>query len=171
MGAPSTGKSTLCEALASKFSTLYMPEYGKIYWQKYQKDRRLTMEQLEEIAEGHHQLEDEMTQQAKKYLFVDTNAITTYMFAIDYFGEASPRLTELARQAESRYDYYFLCDTDIPYVASWERSGEQHRKWFQEVTIEDLKQRKINYTVVSGDLKTRVSFISSFISELKGSLL
>ena len=155
LGAPSTGKTSLAEKLASHFNTLFMPEYGKIYWKEHQVDRRLTMDQLQEIAEGHLQLEDEMLQQAKKYLFTDTNAITTYMFALDYFGEASESLSSIAKSVEDRYDLYFLCDTDIPYEESWERSGEMHREKFQQMIIEDLKDRRIEFTVLSGDLENR----------------
>ena len=53
MGAPSTGKTTLAEALAAQYSTVWMPEYGREYWEQHQVDRRLTKRQLLEIAEGH----------------------------------------------------------------------------------------------------------------------
>ena len=36
----------------------HKPEYGREYWDKNQKDRRLTPKQLVEIAEGHIQRED-----------------------------------------------------------------------------------------------------------------
>ncbi len=44
--------------LAPSLNTTWMPEYGREYWEKNQKDRRLTSEQLVEIAEGHIQRED-----------------------------------------------------------------------------------------------------------------
>ena len=164
MGAPSTGKSTLCTTLASRYHTLFMPEYGKIYWKDNQDDRRLSLEQLVEIAEGHHQLENEMRQQAKKYLFVDTNAITTYMFSLDYYDMADPRLVELAKEAETRYDLYFICDTDIPYEESWERSGEQHREDFQQQTIKDLEERELTYTLLSGNLEQRILLVEKTLN-------
>lgn len=53
------------------------------YWEQLQIDHRLTAEQLVDIAVGHLQREEELLVQANEYLFVDTNAITTYMFALD----------------------------------------------------------------------------------------
>lgn len=72
-----------------------MPEYGREYWEQHQVNRRLTPAQLVEIAKGHLQREAALFYQAHQYLFVDTNAITTYMFALSYHGRVLPRLAEL----------------------------------------------------------------------------
>jgi NadR type nicotinamide-nucleotide adenylyltransferase len=119
LGAPSTGKTTTAERMAQAFSTVWMPEYGREYWETHQIERRLSLEQLVEIAEGHLEREERLLHQANEYLFVDTNPITTYMFSYYYHGTAAPRLVELARQAASRYDLVFVCDTDIPYDDTW----------------------------------------------------
>ena len=60
LGGPSTGKTTLAEYLAQKFSTVWMPEYGREYWDNNQVNRRLTTGQLVEIARGHIEREDQM---------------------------------------------------------------------------------------------------------------
>jgi len=124
LGAPSTGKTSIAERLARVFETQWMPEYGREYWEKHQVDRRLSAEQLVEIAEGHVEREDALLAQSNRYLFTDTNAITTATFARYYHGTVSPRLAELAAQ---RYDLVFVCDIDIPYDDTWDRSGEVNR--------------------------------------------
>lgn len=132
LGAPSTGKTTLVTRLAEELNTVWMPEYGREYWHDHQVDRRLSPEQLVEIAEGHLQREEAMLWEANRYLLTDTNAITTYMFALNYHGYAHPRLTSMAEKAQSRYDLVFVCDTDIPYDDTWDRSGEVNRSIFQK---------------------------------------
>jgi HTH-type transcriptional repressor of NAD biosynthesis genes len=77
LGAPSTGKTTLAEALATHYQTVWMPEYGREYWETHQVDRRLSLPQLEEIATGHLERENELLGKANRYLFTDTNALTT----------------------------------------------------------------------------------------------
>src|SRR5258706_6692121 len=124
LGAPSTGKTTIAERMAQTFNTVWMPEYGREYWETHQVERRLTLEQLVEIAEGHLEREEKLLGQADQYLFVDTNPITTHMFSKYYHGTAAPRLAELAQQAATRYDVIFVCDTDIPYDDTWDRSGD-----------------------------------------------
>lgn len=108
MGAPSTGKTTLARAMAERHNTIWMPEYGAEYWLKHHVDRRITLDQFEEIAPEHSRREDELTLQSRKYLFCDTNPITTYVFAKDYHGQAGPVLTRLAMASEKRYDLFFL---------------------------------------------------------------
>ena len=163
MGAPSSGKTTLCKYLANHFEEPWMHELGKQYWLDNQVNRRLTQKQLLEIAQLHILGEDKNMEEVKEFLFTDTNSITTYMFALDYFGQVDAELTELARQAEHRYDHFFVCDIDIPYEDTWERSGEVYRTRFQKLILDDLAIRGIRYTILSGDIQTRIAKVLSIL--------
>ncbi len=165
MGAPSTGKTTLAQVMAEQHKTVWMPEYGAEYWLEHQVDRRITLEQFEAIAPEHNRREDTLTQESRNYLFCDTNPITTYVFAKDYHGCAGPVLTRLAREAERRYDLFFLCDTDIPYAETWDRSGDQKRKWFQNQIVGDLAERRVPFFRVSGPLEERVAEVNTILRQ------
>lgn len=165
LGAPSTGKTTIAQRLAEEFNTKWMPEYGREYWNKHQKNRRLTLSQLTEIATGHLKKEDRFIQNSDRYLFTDTNAITTFMFSMYYHGTADSRLEQLAAGAYQRYDIFFLCDTDIPYNDTWDRSGDMQRKTFQKRIIADLNTRKIPYYILKGDLETRIRTVKKILSK------
>ncbi len=167
MGAPSTGKTSLAEALAKRHNTVWMPEYGAEYWLEHQVERRITLEQFEEIAPEHNHREDAMALESRKYLFCDTNPITTYLFAKDYHGSAGPVLTRLAQEAEKRYDLFFLCDTDIPYADTWDRSGDQKRKWFQDQIVGDLAERHIPFFNVSGTLDERMTQVDLVLEKYR----
>jgi NadR type nicotinamide-nucleotide adenylyltransferase len=167
MGAPSTGKTTLARTMAERHNTVWMPEYGAEYWLEHHVDRRLTLNQFEEIAPAHNSKEDALTLQARKYLFCDTNPITTYVFAKDYHGAAGPVLTRLASEAEKRYDLFFLCDTDIPYADTWDRSGDQKRKWFQNQIVGDLVERRVPFLRVGGTLDERVSQVDEVLRQYR----
>jgi len=163
LGAPSTGKTTLTERMAKEYSTVWMPEYGREYWEKHQIERRLSLDQLVEIAQGHLQGEENLLQEANRYLFTDTNAITTYMFSLYYHGTAHETLRALAKAAERRYDIVFLCDIDIPYDDTWDRSGEANRSVFQNQIAADLIARKVAYYVVTGSLGQRVDYVKDIL--------
>jgi NadR type nicotinamide-nucleotide adenylyltransferase len=163
MGAPSTGKTTLARAMAERHNTKWMPEFGAEYWLKHHVNRRITLEQFEVIAPEHNSREDALTLQSRKYLFCDTNPITTYVFAKDYHGIAGPVLTRLAMEAEKRYDLFFLCDTDIPYADTWDRSGDHKRKWFQDQIVGDLAERRVPFFRVSGTIEERVSQVNDVL--------
>ncbi|MEO8610826.1 MAG: AAA family ATPase [Chloroflexota bacterium] len=167
LGAPSTGKTTIAERLAQEFNTAWMPEYGREYWETHQIERRLTLEQLVEIAEGHLEREERLLYQANRYLFVDTNPLTTYMFSQYYHGTADPRLVERAQQAATRYDLVFVCDTDIPYDDTWDRSGNANRQTFQKQIINDLILRKIPYFLLRGTLDERVQHVQTVLKRFR----
>lgn len=167
LGAPSTGKTTIAERMAQEYGTVWMPEYGREYWEKYQVERRLSLEQLVEIAEGHLEREENLLYQANQYLFTDTNALTTFIFSQYYHSDALPKLVDLANIASSRYDLVFLCDTDIPYDDTWDRSGDVNRKTFQKQIIGDLLVRKIPFFVLSGNLEERVSGVKKVLSKFQ----
>ena len=167
MGAPSTGKTTLSRTMAEQHNTVWMPEYGAEYWLEHHVDRRITLNQFEEIAPEHNSREDALTLQARKYFFCDTNPITTYVYAKDYHGIAGPVLTRLAMEAEKRYDLFFLCDTDIPYADTWDRSGDQKRKWFQDQIIGDLAERRVPFFRVCGTIDERVSQVDEVLRQYR----
>jgi HTH-type transcriptional repressor of NAD biosynthesis genes len=156
LGAPSTGKTTLARELAATHKTVWMPEYGREYWDAHQCGRRLTMDQLIDIAEGHRDREDSLVQDANQAMFIDTDATTTFMFSMHYHGKAHPRLAELADDTLTRYDLFFLCDTDIPYDDTWDRSGDENRQVFQQQVRADLLARRIPFITLTGSLKTRM---------------
>lgn len=163
LGAPSTGKTTLAEAVAARFSTCWMPEYGREYWQQFQTERRLTPQQMVEIAQGHRQREEALLAQANRFLFVDTNALTTLQFARYYHGDALEPLQVLADACKERYPVVFLCDDDIAYDDTWDRSGEVNRRAFQQQIEQDLIARQIPYTLLSGDLESRVQRVAQYL--------
>lgn len=167
VGAMSTGKTTLCEELARRYNTVWMPEYGREYWEKYHVNRRVTAEQMVEIGRGHIEREDKLVIKVNRYLIVDTNAITTYMFAMDYQGYVLPELETMALKAQSRYDIYFLCSDDIPYDDTWDRSGDQKRHVFQKQIIADLKERKLPYIELRGTLDQRAGVVEKVLGRFR----
>ena len=167
LGAPSTGKTSLAEALAQHYQTRWMPEYGREYWETHQVNRRLSLEQLEEIAIGHIEQEEAHLAQANRYLFTDTNALTTYRFSLYYHGTATTHLAELANRCLARYDLVFLCEADIPYNDTWDRSGEGNRVVFQKQIISDLLVRRIPFFRVRGDLQHRIRYVERVLAQFQ----
>ncbi len=69
------------------------------------------------------------------------------------------------RRIASEYHAYgrlvVLCDTDIPFDDSPDRSGPASRERIQALTVEELAARGLEYHVVSGTVDERVSRIES----------
>lgn len=165
LGAPCSGKTTLAERLSKEFDTQWMPEYGREYWEAHQVNHRLRPDQLMEIAEQHLDREAELIQQANRYIFTDTNALTTAHFARYYHGNVDPALDLLSTQAVARYDLFILCDIDFPYEDTWDRSGDVNREEFQKEIVCDLNQRGISFISLSGSVEDRVMKVRSVLSK------
>lgn len=144
-----------------------MPEYGAEFWLEHQVDRRVTREQFEQIAPEHLRREESHTQKSRRYLFCDTCPITTYVFAKDYHGEAGPELTRLATEAQTGYDLFFLCGAEIPYANTWDRSGDQKRRWFQRQILGDLYERRLPHIPIDGDLESRARQVKRVLRQYR----
>ena len=157
LGAPGSGKSTTVEAAASLLNTNFMPEYGREYWEKHQKERRLTLSQLEEISIEHRLREDKLVLESNKQLVIDTDASTTLIFSEYYHGKSSPTLSKMADEALSRYDVTFLCLPDFPYIETEDRSGDVVRQDFHSRICDYLKYSKRPFVELGGSLESRLN--------------
>ena len=113
-GPESTGKSTLCEQLAKKYNTIWVPEYAREYLLKL--GRPYTYDDLLIIAKGQLEQEDRITASSKSpMVFIDTDMYVMKVWCEYVFGKChSFILDEIVKR---KYDIYLLCNTDLPWVA------------------------------------------------------
>lgn len=158
VGAESTGKSTLSEYLAHAYGTVAVPEIGRFIWEE--KQGRLDAADYVEIALKHRAAEDAALPRARRWLFVDTNALTTLLLGLEFGQVTEPVPAELLRCAEdcrTRYAHTFVCADDIPYETQEVRENEAWRGRIQQLVLKDLDARGIAYTVVRGSVEERAA--------------
>lgn len=161
LGAESTGKTTLCQALAAAYSTVWVPEYG----------RQLTEEKMGalayadhlHIAQQHLKIEDEQLAQARRFLFVDTNAVTTALYSYYYYQRCDPALLQMARDCRTRYAHAVVCQPSIPFEADGWRGPEALRNVQQGTTLMQLDLLGIPYTCVDGSVTERVRQVRTLL--------
>lgn len=135
IGPESTGKSTLCEQLATHFKTLWCPEYAREYLLKNGTD--YSYEDLLTIAKGQIALEEEYTksivnsgesgvrnsrlltpdsplQTPNSLLFIDTDMYVMKVWCEFVFGNCHRFI--LDEIVKRKYDLYLLCNVDLPWV-------------------------------------------------------
>ncbi len=166
LGAESSGKTTLTKALAKKYKTVWLPEYGREYWEKNQQNGLLTHNQLVELAIEHRHREYELIMKAKIFLFIDTNAMTTALFDEYYHGEIDSRLQKMANEDAERQNIFLLCDIDIPYEDDGSRSGAEHRIKFARRIEEDLQAKKVSYYKIRGTLEQRLKQVKKILNRI-----
>lgn len=163
LGAESTGKSTLVEMLADQLQTAWVHEYGRAYYEEH--GGVMDLDGYVEIAAHHQWLEERAKRDpmVNKWVFVDTNAITTQMFSYLYERAALPELRQLADGCVNRYKHWFVCDDDIPFEQDGWRDCELARSRVQGLIIQDLDRRGIHYTVLKGPLDQRVRQVEAVL--------
>ncbi|WP_229520493.1 MULTISPECIES: AAA family ATPase [Massilia] len=170
VGAESTGKSTLALHLASQSNAGFVPEIGRFIWEE--KQGQLTADDYVEIAERHRDAEDEAVRQASgRWVFVDTNALTTLLLGL-CFGQvtepAPPALLRYADDCRTRYLHHFVCADDIPYEEEpGVRENAAWRTHIQTLVLEDLDRRGIAYTVLTGTLQARAVKVTEVLSRIE----
>lgn len=154
LGAESTGKSTLAEALARAYATRHVPEYGREFWE--QQSGRLVFEDLRHIAEIQVQREDAAALQARRYLFCDTSPLTTLCYSQFLFGRAETGLDQLAQRA---YAVTLLCAPDFPLVQDGTRQTEAFRSRQHAWLLAELDRRGIPFQLLTGSLPERLQAV------------
>lgn len=162
MGAESTGKSTLAERLAQAYRTEHVQEYGREHYAA--KDGELDLDDYVTIARVHREREDKAILRAERFLFVDTNAVTTMFFSHYYNRDSLPELRQMAAECAARYRHVIVCDDDIPFEQDGWRDNATWRSRMQGMVLHDLAVRGISFHIVSGNLEQRVEEVRTILS-------
>jgi NadR type nicotinamide-nucleotide adenylyltransferase len=153
LGAESSGKSTLCEALARRYDTLWVPEYLREFVEL--KGRVPFEADQYGIARTQLAREDAAAAQANRFLFCDTTPLMTALYSRVYWNRVDPQLEALAR----RHDYALTLVTapDTPWVADGlMRESEEVRERVFGMVEQELDARGIRFVLVEGDLPHRL---------------
>jgi NadR type nicotinamide-nucleotide adenylyltransferase len=153
VGPESTGKSTLCKMLASHFQTIWQPEWAR----NYLGERHCTYDDMEIIVQGHFAEYSKYKANARKILFMDTEAVTTLVYSRHYYGKVPLYVQEMANRMHEFVDMYLLTDIDVPWVADTSRDlGEpwQRQKIRRDIQTQ-LERRNLPYTIIRGEWNER----------------
>jgi NadR type nicotinamide-nucleotide adenylyltransferase len=151
IGAESTGKTTLARALADALGTVWVPEYGRTYWEgrRYLTDQRWDPDEFRRITVAQRSLEADLARQATNGVVVsDTDALVTAVWAERYLGSSVPGLE--AGLAEGRPDLYLLCSPDFAWVQDGTRESNHRRHWMHRAMAERARASGAEVVVLTG---------------------
>ena len=153
LGAESTGKSTLAEALSMYYDTVWVPEYlrefvevqGRVPHEDDQYGIALTQREREDAAHD----------AAARFLFCDTTPLMTAVYSMHYWGRVDARLQALAERHD--YEYTLVSAPDLPWQPDGlMRDSDEVRQAVHRLLVETLEKRAIPFTLISGGLTQRV---------------
>lgn len=147
-GPESTGKTELAKLLARELGTVWVPEFAREYAEKHGND--LTADDVEPIARGQIANEDRLAPQANRVLLLDTDLISTVVYARHYYGACPSWIVEEAKRR--RAGLYLLLDTDIEWQADAARdAGGDAREDLFDAFRAALDEFETRWEIVSGD--------------------
>lgn len=152
-GPESTGKSVMAKRFAEIFQTEFVPEVAR----EIVSSNEFTIEDIIRIGKAQTERVMEKTKIANKFLFCDTDLITTQIYSRHYLKIVPPILYQLEKQIT--YDTYFLFDIDVPWVADGLRDLGAHRAKMFDAFKDELEKRGISYTLVKGSWVERQQII------------
>ncbi|WP_126972130.1 AAA family ATPase [Gynurincola endophyticus] len=158
IGPESTGKSTLCEALAKHYGCLWVPEYARTFLEENGADYQY--DDLKKIAEGQIHLENKYTtiaiENKHPYLFIDTNLYVIQVWSEYVFGNCDESVFRMHNQQQ--YDLYLLCNIDLPWQEDplRELPDIEARKVVYNYYKTILQFQQVPWIEISGDSEQRL---------------
>jgi NadR type nicotinamide-nucleotide adenylyltransferase len=148
IGPESTGKSELAARAERELGATWVREYAREYAERH---RELTANDVEPIARGQIANEDAAT---GALLVLDTDLISTVVYARHYYGSCPPWIEEEARKRKA--DRYLLLDTDVPWQPDPARdAGGDAREDLFDAFRAALDEFETRWEIVSGDWEAR----------------
>lgn len=162
-GPESTGKSTLVRQLAQLYNTEYVPEVAR----ELITSNDFSREDIIRIGYAQTERVFKKLKLANRFLFCDTDLITTQIYCRHYLGAVPDVLFDLERQVT--YDHYFLFDVDVAWVADGMRDlgTEAERQAMFQIFKGELERRGISFTHVLGSYEARTKIVKARLDEIR----
>jgi len=166
-GPESSGKTTLCQALATHYQTWIVPEYFRFYWEAKcfaQPEPPWRSEEFLHIGQMQGQLEEHYKRLAHRVLFCDTDVLGTSVWHRRYLNTYSEALEALCRSR--RPNLVLLCLPNIPFVQDGVRDGEAVRSSMAEWIHERLTAHKLPFVTMPPSHEARMTLAIEHIDRL-----
>lgn len=164
VGPESSGKTTLCQALAAHFAAPWVPEYAREYLEA--RNGRYAQADLLNIAAGQCAGEDRALQQGTPLVLSDTDMVTIRIWSEEKFGGCDAGLIELSKNRH--YDHWLLCRPDFPWEPDPLRENPHDRDRLFGVYERTLTELGKPFSIIEGDHAGRMRTATELVDALLG---
>lgn len=169
-GVECSGKTTLAHALGSYFGAPVVREVGRDYFMEKlnRGDATVFAGDLIKVLNAQAAREDEVAQEARDLMIMDTDVMTIAIWHARYIG-SRPEVDEFAerrRRSGRGADLYILCAPDFPFVPDEIRTGDPLRASMHPVFHNRLVEEGVPFIEVRGPVSERLRECVEPIEEL-----
>ena len=181
IGPESTGKSTLCELLATHYNTQWCPEYAREYLLKH--GMNYSYEDLLFIAKRQLEMEDKYIQSTvgsqqpavndspltihhSPLLFIDTDMYVMKVWCEFVFDNCHKWILE--QIVKRNYDLYLLCNIDLPWTKDELREypDPAPRKRLYQIYKDIMINQSTRWAEISGNADERLQRAINAVDKL-----
>ena len=156
--------------LASHFATNWVPEWARVMLEA--RDNICLESDIPAIVTGQMRSEEDAARACNKWLFCDTDVVTTTIYARHFYGDCASWVQRLADERIGRYDLILFCDIDLPWQSDPQRdvrhAQDEFRRYFRDLFLAELLSRRLNFHVVRGQgaarLRNAIEIVEKFAS-------
>jgi NadR type nicotinamide-nucleotide adenylyltransferase len=163
VGPESTGKTTLCEQLATYYNTIYVPEFAREYLNSI--SRPYTLQDVLHIANEQAKLVNEFEKKVNSILFCDTSLITIKIWLNVKYNYFNAELEN--KLLKENTHFYLLTKPDIPWKNDGLREHPHFRNELFNMHVDILNKLGFNYKIISGDENLRFENAIQKIENIK----
>jgi NadR type nicotinamide-nucleotide adenylyltransferase len=163
-GVESSGKSTLCGALANYYQTLWVNEYAREYLEIH--GANYVESDLLIIAKEQFLRQNYASAKTENYLFCDTGLEVLQVWSEVKYGSCDSWISE--HMSKQNFDLVLLCGNDIPweYDKLREMPDPSERAQLLERYKEFLIAHYGGYTLVRGNSEERLSQVAFLLQSM-----
>lgn len=156
MGPESVGKSTLTEKLAKYYETNFVEEYGRTVFEE--NGNSISIDDFIKISEGRQKLEDDLIKSSNKFIFCDTEDITTYLFSKLFYPNDYEKIETYFLDKikfKKNYHLYILLKPDCDGVQDGTRCFLEEREQHYQMIKAELIKNNCDFVEIGGDWDNR----------------
>ena len=153
-GSECTGKTTLIRDLAASLGEPSGSEYVRRFVEE--QGRAPELGDVEAIARGQLALEEETRLEARDFLLLDTDLLSTWVYSRHYYGVCPGWIGSAIETC--RADLYLLAGIDVPWAAEGDqRDRDDRRGEMQELFRAELMARDLEFVEIAGGRRERLA--------------
>jgi nicotinamide riboside kinase len=148
----------MAAALATALATVWVPEYGRWYWEgrRYLTDQSWASDEFRRIATAQQQLEDNLARRSPNGLVIaDTDAMVTAVWHERYVGRSDPTLESMVPAIVPAM--YLVCHPDFEWVQDGTRESREHRRRMHDAMVDRAEKSGAQVEHLTGSHEKRLA--------------
>ena len=163
VGPESSGKTTLCNQLATHFNGTIVPEFAREYLEA--KNGIYEEEDLFTIAENQLELERRIISKSDGFVFCDTDIITIMVWLQVKYRKRNKNIEGLLDQQHARK--YLLTTPDLPWEPDPLRESPDDLELIFKMNRYSLKMTNSEFSIIEGNGEHRLANAIEAINQMK----